>query len=84
MLAALVAARGTSAGVAYRAPDGSPEPLCAIYEPATLARLRRRIDTGGSASPRDCLVDAGCLLLDAPGPMALASINTPRDLASLP
>jgi molybdopterin-guanine dinucleotide biosynthesis protein A len=84
MLAALVAARTrTRAGVAFRGVDGAPEPLCAIYEPATLARFRRQVDAGGSASPRDCLAAAGCLLLEAPDPRALASINTPRDLESL-
>jgi molybdopterin-guanine dinucleotide biosynthesis protein A len=57
--------------------------LCAIYEPATLARFRRQVDAGGSASPRDWLAAEGCLLLDAPGPDALESINTPRDLDSL-
>jgi molybdopterin-guanine dinucleotide biosynthesis protein A len=84
MLAALVAARArTSAGVAFRGADGAPEPLCAIYEPATLARLRRQVDAGGSASPRDCLAGGGCLLLETPDPRALASINTPRDLETL-
>lgn len=71
-------------GTAFRAAaDGLPEPLCAIYEPATLARFRRQVESGGNSSPRDWLTAAQPLLLDAPGPDALRSINTPEDLDNL-
>lgn len=85
VLRALVAARDPArAGTAFRAPsDGLPEPLCAIYEPATLAAFRRHVAAGGSPSPRGWLAAAHPLLLDAPAPGALGSINTPEDLEHL-
>lgn len=82
MIAMLVAARG-GGGVAFRGADKRPEPLCAIYEPATLARFRQQVAAGGNASPRDWLARADCVLLDAPDPRALVSVNTPADLDGL-
>lgn len=85
LLAALVARRDPAcAGTAYRNPaDGLPEPLCAIYEPATLARLAGEAarDAGKPAtlSPR-ALLAADAMLIDPPRPTALASVNSPRDL----
>jgi molybdopterin-guanine dinucleotide biosynthesis protein A len=61
----------------------SPEPLCAIYEPATLARFRDQVRAGGNSSPRDWLAMADTVLLAAPSRAALASINTPEDLERL-
>ena len=69
---------------AFRAAtDGLPEPLCAIYEPATLARFRRQVEAGGNPSPRSWLAAEHPVLLDAPTANALNSINTPGDLARL-
>jgi molybdopterin-guanine dinucleotide biosynthesis protein A len=85
LLARLVAGRDPGRGAtAYRSPaDGLPEPLCAIYEPATLSRLRREVDAGGGSGLRDLLSGAHPVLLDVPGPHALGSINTPEDLDRL-
>ncbi len=85
LLAELVSRRdATRPATAFRAPaDGLPEPLCAIYEPATLARFRREVEAGGDPSPRAWLVAERPVLLDAPGPDALDSINTPADLGRL-
>jgi molybdopterin-guanine dinucleotide biosynthesis protein A len=85
-LALLVAARDAHRGaVAWRSPvDGRPEPLCAIWEPATLARLAaqaRSNAAGGSAvSPRALLEAADTVLLAHPRPAVLASLNTPEEL----
>jgi len=85
VLAALAAGRDPArAATAFRAAaDGLPEPLCAIYEPATLAAFRRHVAAGGSPSPRGWLAAADTRLLDAPDPGALGSINTPEDLEHL-
>lgn len=64
--------------------DGAPEPLCAIYEPATLARFRRQVEAGGNPSTRDWLAAVDPLLLDAPAPGVLDSVNTPEELNRLP
>lgn len=84
-LRALVAARDPARpATAFRAAaDGLPEPLCALYEPATLAAFRRHVAAGGNPSPRGWLAAAYPLLLDAPAPDALDSINTPEDLEHL-
>lgn len=81
MLRRLIARRDPVRGAtAFRAAaDGRPEPLCAIYEPATLGRLQVRVDAGGSSGLRELLVVVNPVLLDAPGADALASINTPED-----
>lgn len=85
VLAALVGRRDvTRSATAFRCEAGGlPEPLCAIYEPATLARFRRQLEAGGNPSPRDWLAAANPLLLDTPGTNALGSINTPEDLEAL-
>ncbi len=71
-------------GIAFKAvADGRPEPLCAIYEPANLARFLRQVEAGGNPSPRDWLAAAGFPLLDAPDAEALSSINLPGDLDGL-
>jgi molybdenum cofactor guanylyltransferase len=84
-LARLVAAREPARGAtAFRGPrDGRPEPLCAIYEPATLARFRRQVTAGGSPSPRELLENCGPVLLEAPAADRLDSINTREDLQRL-
>jgi molybdopterin-guanine dinucleotide biosynthesis protein A len=84
-IAVLVGSRdGSRAATAFRrVADGVPEPLCAIYEPATLARFQAEVDAGGNPSPRDWLAAVDAVLLDPPQPGALASINTPADLQRL-
>lgn len=85
MLAMLVAQRNPRrSATAFRvAADGLPEPLCAIYEPATLARFRSQVEAGGNPGPRHWLAVAEPVLLDAPGVEALSSINTAQDLERL-
>lgn len=87
-LEALVSGRDPSrGGTAWRTPDDDlPEPLCAIWEPATLARLTaavRQAATGsgsGPVSPRAILAAADPLLLNQARPAVLTSLNTPADL----
>lgn len=60
--------------------DGLPEPLCAIYRPAS----RTVIDTfvgQGMACPRKMLINSDTCLLAQPNPGALHNINSPADLA---
>jgi molybdopterin-guanine dinucleotide biosynthesis protein A len=85
LLERLVRSRDASrSATAFRnADDGRPEPLCAIYEPATLARFRRELEAGGASGPRGLLAVSNPLLLDSPGADALGSINTPDDLVGL-
>ena len=83
-LEALVTGRDPSRGAtAWRSPeDDLPEPLCAIWEPATLARLAAAVRQAGNGvvSPRAILAAADPLLLDPARPAALNSVNTPADL----
>ncbi len=84
-LTRLVAARDPArCATAFRSPrDGRPEPLCAIYEPATLARFQRQVAGGGSSSPRGLLEGCAAVLLEAPAADQLDSINTREDLERL-
>lgn len=52
-----------------------PEPLCAIYEPATLAAFQAQA-TMGNLSPRAWLKHARVRILVAPDPNALCNANT--------
>lgn len=83
-VAALIAARDpTRGGTAWTGSDGDlPEPLCAIWEPATLARLAAVATEAGNGpvSPRAVLAAADPLLLNPGRPGALHSVNTPADL----
>lgn len=83
-LEALVAHRDPERGAtAWQSPDdGLPEPLCAIWEPVTLARLAAvaRQAGNGPVSPRAVLAAADPLLLNPARPLALRSVNTPADL----
>jgi molybdopterin-guanine dinucleotide biosynthesis protein A len=70
-----------AAATVYRsAVSGNPEPLCAIYEPATLAAFRRLVLSGGNPSPLAFLVsllaqnDLKLLQPDSPG--LLTNVNT--------
>ena len=66
---------------AYRsAHDGLPEPLCAIYEPRSIAALRAHIAAGGThgkpACPRKFLLQHAAKLVALPHAAALDNINT--------
>ena len=78
------ARNGRRAATAYRNPDsGLPEPLCAIYEPATLARFQRQVAAGEGLSPRGLLSGADVRMLEPTEADALKNINTPADLKRL-
>jgi len=84
-LAKLVRGRDAAvAATAWRSPDdGKPEPLCAIYEPATLAALAAHIDDGGASSLRRWLEGADVKYLPDASSEWLRSANTPSDLEQL-
>jgi molybdenum cofactor guanylyltransferase len=64
---------------AYRSShDGLPEPLCAIYEPASRTALVNYL-ASGKHCPRKFLVQSNTALLDEPNPRALDNINTPEE-----
>jgi len=64
---------------AYRSShDGLPEPLCAIYEPASGKAVRDHIAAGYDC-PRKFLIRADTALLDQPEPGALDNVNTPKE-----
>lgn len=83
----LVAARDPAQdATAFRgARDGRPEPLCAIYEPATLARFQRTVASGGNAntSLRGWLESCRTVLLETQAIDHFDSINTRQDLQRL-
>jgi molybdenum cofactor guanylyltransferase len=58
--------------------DGLPEPLCAIYEPASRAPLAAYI-ASGKQCPRKFLAQSDVALIDEPNPRALDNINTPAE-----
>jgi molybdopterin-guanine dinucleotide biosynthesis protein A len=67
---------------AYRSRhDGLPEPLCAIWEPASASLLQQFIE-GGRNCPRKFLINSDTLLLEQPNPEALDNVNTPDELAT--
>jgi molybdopterin-guanine dinucleotide biosynthesis protein A len=82
-LAQLVAARDPSAlASAYRSRhDGLPEPLCAIWEPASQAPLAAFVAAGKSC-PRKFLLSHGAHLVELASADALANVNTPSDYAA--
>ena len=64
---------------AYRSPqDQQPEPLCAIWEPASVAPLHAALATG-ERRPRILLQNWNILLIDATEPEALSNVNTPDE-----
>ncbi len=73
----LIAQRDRSRlATAYRSQfDGKPEPLCAIYEPASRESLQRWIEAGHNC-PRSWMSGANVALLDLPDPNALDNVNT--------
>ena len=65
---------------AYRSlHDGLPEPLCAIYEPASRTAFASLAATG-QRCPRRMLMSGDVRLLDQPSPGALDNVNCPDDL----
>lgn len=69
-------------GTAYRSShDGLPEPLCAIWEPASAAPLAAAL-AGGRGCPRKFLLQSDTLLLEQIRPQSLDNVNTPAELAA--
>jgi molybdopterin-guanine dinucleotide biosynthesis protein A len=67
---------------AYRSShDGLPEPLCAIYEPASREPLLAHIADGKNC-PRKFLINSDTQLIDEPNPNALDNVNTPEEYGS--
>ena len=79
----LIGARDPAAlATAYRsAEDGLPEPLCAIWEPASRMPLAAYVD-GGKSCPRKFLLTHGARLVELGSADALANVNTPSDYAA--
>lgn len=70
-----------AAATAFRSTAaGNPEPLCAIYEPATLAAFRRLVLSGGNSSPLAFLADREIRLLKPCSAEQLTNVNTPAAL----
>ena len=80
----LLAQRDTRrVATAYRSTsDGLPEPLCAIYEPASREPVLRHV-AAGQACPRKFLIRHDALLLEPLHPHALDNANTPQDVQAL-
>ena len=62
--------------------DGLPEPLCALWEPASHGKLLERVEAGRSC-PRKALIQGDTQLLQPYAANALDNINTPEELATL-
>lgn len=60
--------------------DGLPEPLCAIYEPASREGVLAAIASGRNC-PRKFILGTGVALLQQPDSAALENVNTPDELA---
>jgi molybdopterin-guanine dinucleotide biosynthesis protein A len=83
LLATLVAQRDVAAlATAYRHADGTPEPLCTIWEPASRAALER-VWKEETPSLRRLLEIGPARLLAPDDPTALASVNTLDDDAAV-
>jgi molybdopterin-guanine dinucleotide biosynthesis protein A len=69
----------TRIATAYRSThDGLPEPLCAIWEPASREPVDQWIAMGKQC-PRKLLINSDTALLDQPDARALDNINTPQE-----
>lgn len=67
---------------AYRSShDGLPEPLCAIYEPASRSAITAYV-ASGKQCPRKFLIQGDVHLLEEPNPRALDNVNTPEEYGS--
>ena len=62
--------------------DGLPEPLCALWEPDSHARLLARVQAG-KPCPRKALIESDTQLLQPLAARALDNVNTPEELLSL-
>jgi molybdopterin-guanine dinucleotide biosynthesis protein A len=82
-LATLIAARQPQRlATAYRSShDVLPEPLCAIYEPASREPLLAHVANGKNC-PRKFLINSDVHLMDEPNPHALDNVNTPDEYGS--
>lgn len=63
--------------------DGRAEPLCAIYEPVTLAAFLAQVSAGGNPGPSAWLAAVQTRILVAPDPGVLVSANTKAELAGM-
>lgn len=71
------------AATAFRSSyNGLPEPLCAIWEPATAPMLVAAL-AAGRTCPRKFLLQTDTLLLDQPREDSLDNVNTPAELAAV-
>jgi molybdenum cofactor guanylyltransferase len=61
--------------------DGLPEPLCAIFEPASRVAIARWIEQG-ERCPRKFLAQSDALLLELVNARALDNVNTPAEYAA--
>jgi molybdopterin-guanine dinucleotide biosynthesis protein A len=61
--------------------DVLPEPLCAIYEPASREAILAHVESGKNC-PRKFLINSDVHLLDEPNPHALDNVNTPDEYGS--
>jgi len=79
----LIAARDPARiATAFRSShDGKPEPLCAIWEPASAAAVEAWLATG-QRCPRGLLAQADVALLTLRAPQALDNINTGPEYAA--
>lgn len=79
-LRALLAARDPQRpATAFRSShDGLPEPLCAIWEPASRPSIEAYVGTGKTC-PRKFLIRSEARLIEEPNPRALDNINTPEE-----
>jgi molybdopterin-guanine dinucleotide biosynthesis protein A len=82
-LTTLIAARDPQRlATAFRSShDVLPEPLCAIYEPASREAILAHIGSGKNC-PRKFLINSDVQLLDEPNPHALDNVNTPDEYGS--
>ncbi|MGH8130303.1 MAG: NTP transferase domain-containing protein [Steroidobacteraceae bacterium] len=62
--------------------DGLPEPLCAIYEPASREPILRHVAAGHDC-PRKFLLAHDAALLEAAHPYALDNANTPQEVEAV-
>jgi molybdopterin-guanine dinucleotide biosynthesis protein A len=72
----------TALATAYRHADTTPEPLCAVWEPAARPVLERA-PAGQTPSLRRVLETGPALLLIPQDPSQLASVNAPDDDAAV-
>lgn len=78
----IAARRPDRQATAYKSShDGLPEPLCAIYEPASRERILSHV-AAGKQCPRKFLLNADTELVEEPNPRALDNINTPEEYGS--